>query len=100
MLIRIRENLMKSTGIIRTPQTVLPIVNGAEVLVERFENRYWCAELQRLRAVFLAEMGADETQIKASFCEAIRIAKQQKSVSLAMRAEASYAKYRRQKLEC
>ena len=42
-------------------------------------------------------MGADETQIEASFCEAIRIAKEQKSVSLATRAEATYAEYRRQK---
>ena len=54
----------------------------AEVLVERFVNRYWSAELHRLRAVFLAAVGADETQIEASFCEAIRIAKERKSVSL------------------
>ena len=42
-------------------------------------------------------MGADETQIEASFCEAIRIAKEQKSISLEKRAEATYAEYRRQK---
>ena len=42
-------------------------------------------------------MGADETQIEASFCEAIKIAKEQKSVSLENRAEATYAEYRRQK---
>jgi len=47
--------------------------------------------------VFLATLGADETQIEASFCEAIRIAKEQKSVSLEKRAEATYAEYRRQK---
>jgi hypothetical protein len=47
--------------------------------------------------VFLAEMRADETQIEASFCAAIRTAKQQKSVSLAARAEASYAEYRDRK---
>jgi hypothetical protein len=35
-----------------------------------------------LRGVFLAVMGADEAQIEASFSEAIRIAKGQKSVSL------------------
>jgi hypothetical protein len=33
--------------------------------------------------VFLAAMGADETKIEASFCEAIRIAMEQKSISLA-----------------
>ena len=42
-------------------------------------------------------LGADETQIEASFCEAIRIAKEQKSISLEKRAEATYAEYRRQK---
>jgi len=75
----------------------LEAINEAEALAERFENRYWCAELHRLRAVFLAAIGADEMQIEASFCEAIRIAKEQKSVSLEKRAEASYAEYRRQK---
>ena len=42
-------------------------------------------------------MGAEETQIEASFCEAIRIAKEQKSVSLEKRAEATYAEYRAKK---
>ena len=66
-------------------------------MVERSEQREWCAELHRLRGLFLAALGADETQIEASFCTAIRIAKEQKSVSLAKRAEATYAEYRRQK---
>jgi adenylate cyclase len=75
----------------------LEVVNEAEALVRRFENRYWCAELHRLRGVFLAALGADENQIKASFCEAIRIAREQKSVSLEKRSEETYAEYRRQK---
>ena len=75
----------------------LEVVNEAEALAERFEQRCYCAELHRLRGVFLAAMGAGETQIEASFCEAIRIAKEQKSVSLEKRAEATYAEYRRQK---
>ena len=37
--------------------------------------------------MFLAALGADEMQIEASFCEAIRIAKEQKSTSLEERAE-------------
>jgi predicted ATPase len=75
----------------------LEAINEAEALAERFEQRYFSAELQRLRGVFLAAIGADETQIEASFCEAIRIATEQKSVSLEKRAEATYAEYRRQK---
>jgi hypothetical protein len=42
-------------------------------------------------------MGADETKIEASFCAAIRIAKEQKSVSLEKHARATYAEYARQK---
>jgi predicted ATPase len=72
-------------------------INEAEALAERFEQHYCFAELHRLRGVFLAALGADETQIEASFCEAIRIAREQKSVSLEKRAEASYAEYRDRK---
>jgi serine/threonine protein kinase len=75
----------------------LEAIKEAEVLVERFENRYWCAELHRLRGVFLAAMGTDEPQIEASFSAAISTAKDQKSISLEKRAEATYAEYRRQK---
>jgi hypothetical protein len=75
----------------------LEAIKEAEALVERSEEHWWCAELHRLRAVFLATLGADETQIEASFCAAIRTAKEQKSVSLAARAEATYAEYLRQK---
>jgi tetratricopeptide (TPR) repeat protein len=72
-------------------------IREAEALAERFENRYWCAELHRLRGVFLAAIGADETQIEASFRAAISTAKKQKSLSLEKRAKQSYAEYRRQK---
>jgi len=75
----------------------LDTISEADALAERLEQRLYCAELHQLRGVFLATLGADETQIEASFCEAIRVAREQKSVSLARRAEASYAEYRRQK---
>jgi adenylate cyclase len=72
----------------------LDAIKEAEALVESSGERWWCAELQRLSGVFLAAIGADETQIEASFRAAIRTAKRQKSTSLAARAEASYAAYR------
>jgi predicted ATPase len=75
----------------------LEAISQAEAMVERSEERWWCAELHRLRGVFLATLGADEAQIESSFCAAISTAKRQKSVSLAKRAEATYAEYRRQK---
>src|SRR5215470_2409977 len=75
----------------------LEAIKEAEALVERYEDRFWCAELHRLHGMFLAATGAEETQIQASFGEAIRVAKEQKSVSLEKRAEGTYAEYRRKK---
>jgi tetratricopeptide (TPR) repeat protein len=75
----------------------LEAIKEAEALVERFEDRGWSAELYRLRSVFLAAIGADEAQIEASLCEAIRTAMGQKSIPLEKRAESTYAEYRRQK---
>jgi hypothetical protein len=53
--------------------------------------------MHRLRAMFLAALGADEMEIEASFCEAIRIAREQKSIPNEKRTEATYAEYRCQK---
>jgi predicted ATPase len=75
----------------------LEAITEADGAVERSGERWWCAELHRLRGVFLTAMGAVETQIEAFFYDAIRIAKQQKSISLEKRAEATCAEYRRQK---
>ena len=80
----------------RIPEA-LEAIKEAEALAERSGERWWSAELYRLRGVFLAAFGADETRIEASFYAAIRIAKEQKSVSLQKRAEGTYAEYRRQK---
>jgi predicted ATPase len=80
----------------RTSEALEGISEG-EALIERFEDRSWRAELHRLRGVFLAALGAEETQIEASFRTAIRIAGEQKSISLGKRAEATYAEYRGQK---
>ena len=77
----------------RSPEA-LEAIREAEEVVERSEERWWCAELHRLRGVFLAAMGADEAQIEAAFSEAIQTARQQKSISLLQRAKASYAAYR------
>jgi Protein kinase domain/NACHT domain len=75
----------------------LEAIREAEALAERFEVGWWYAELHRLRGVFLATLGADHAQIESSFCEAMRIASEQKSISLKKLAEASHAEYRRQK---
>ena len=66
----------------------LEAIIEAGAMAERSGDRYWCAVLHRLRAVFLAAVGAEASQIDAWFSEAIRIAKKQKSVSLEKRADA------------
>jgi adenylate cyclase len=75
----------------------LAAIEDAESMAERSGERQWSAELHRLRGVFLAALGADEAQVDASFCAAIRIAKDQRSVSLERRAQATCAEYRRQR---
>jgi hypothetical protein len=75
----------------------LETVNEAITLVEKSEERWWYAELFRLRGVFLAAIGADEAEVEASFCAAISTAREQKSIPLACRAEVACVEYRRQK---
>jgi predicted ATPase len=75
----------------------LEAISEAEALAERSEERWWSAELHRLRGVFLTAIGAAESQIEASFCAAVKTAKEQGSVSLEKRAEATYTEYRRQR---
>jgi tetratricopeptide (TPR) repeat protein len=75
----------------------LEAINEAEALAERFEHRSVLSGMHRLRGVFLAALGADEMEIEASFCEAIRIAREQKSIPNEKRTQATYAEYRRQK---
>jgi Protein kinase domain/NACHT domain len=75
----------------------LEAINEAKELVERSEERWWSAELYRLRAVFLAALGAAPTDIEASFRESANTAKRQQSAALAKRAEMTYAEYRRKK---
>jgi tetratricopeptide (TPR) repeat protein len=79
------------------PSEALEAIKEAQALADRFQQRDSSAELHRLRGVFLATLGGDATQIEASFCEAIKIAREQKSVSLEKRAQGTYAEYRRQK---
>ncbi len=81
----------------RTSEALETILE-AEAIVERSGFREWHAELHRLRGVFLTAIGADETHIETSFCEAIRIAREQKSIALGKRAEGTYEEYRRQKV--
>jgi hypothetical protein len=80
----------------RTPEA-LEAIKEADALVEKHEGYIMRCGLHLLRGVFLTALGAEEAQIEASFRAAIKIAREQKSVSLEKCAEATYAEYRRQK---
>jgi hypothetical protein len=80
----------------RTPEA-LAAIKEAEDLAEKSGERFYDGELHRLRGVFLAAMGADEPQVETSFRAGIRTAREQKSISLEKRAEATYTEYRRQR---
>jgi hypothetical protein len=75
----------------------LEALDEAEGFAQGSSARCWSAELRRLRGVFLTALDAEEAKIDDSFCAAVRVAREQKSVSLEKRAEASYAEYCRQK---
>ena len=75
----------------------LRAITEAEALVETSQARCWSAELYRLRGVFLAKLGAEDAKIEEAFREAIRTAKEQKSISLIKRAKSAYERYRCQK---
>ena len=42
----------------------LAAIKEAEALGESYGEHWWCAEVHRLRGVFLAAIGADETQMR------------------------------------
>jgi hypothetical protein len=64
-------------------------------VAERFDAHAYDALLLRLRGVFLTAIGAEDARIESSFCEAVKVAQEQKSFFLASQAEATYAEFRR-----
>jgi hypothetical protein len=68
----------------------------AKTFVERYQQHWWSAELHRLSGIFLAAIDGNQARIQATFFKAISIAKDQGSISLRVRAEASEVAFRRQ----
>ena len=73
----------------------LEAIEEAQAHIEIYGERWHLSELYRLRALLLAATGGDNTKIEDSFRAAMSTAKQQQSLSLEKRAEASYAEFRR-----
>ncbi len=96
LLLALRAEALDLAG--RTAEALQEITK-ADALVETTDVRCWCAELHRLRGLFLAKLGADESAIEKALHDAIHSASQQKSISLGKRAEEAYAEYQRQRGE-
>ena len=88
---------LKAEALYLADRTFEALETIKEELLEVAEARWWCAEMHRLRGIFLAALRAEDSEIEGAFHEAIRIAQQQKSLSLTKRAEATFAEYYRQK---
>jgi predicted ATPase len=61
-------------------------------LIEKSEERYWEAEVQRTRGELLKLHGASAAEIEACFHQAIGIARRQGAKSLELRAATSLAR--------
>jgi len=55
----------------------------AEAVAERFEVRWWCAELHRLRGVFLAALVLARPRLRLRSAKPLESQKSKKSISLA-----------------
>jgi predicted ATPase len=70
----------------------LAALTEAQAAVEQHEERWWEAELYRLRGDLLLQSGAASTEAEASFQQALAIARRQGARSLELRAAMSLAR--------
>ena len=70
----------------------LATVVEAQSLVEQTEERFWAAELCRVRGELLLASGAETSEIEMWFETAVQIAQQQQAKSLELRAATSLAR--------
>jgi hypothetical protein len=79
----------------RAPEA-LEAVDEAEAVAQRFEHGNIFSRLHWLRGILLSAMGAEQSQIEASFRAAVTIAREQKSILQEECAAETYAEYCRQ----
>ena len=68
----------------------------AQAMIEESEERYWEAELHRLRGELLLMQGAPLSEVEQCFHRAIEIARRQQAKSLELRAAMSLSRLWRQ----
>jgi len=76
----------------------LEAINEGEALAERLSS-VWCfPDCTGIAVCFSRLLVLRRPKLRLRFCEAIRIAREQKSILLEKCAEGTYAEYRRQKV--
>ena len=77
-------------------QKGLAVLAEAQAMIEESEERYWEAELHRLRGELLLMEGAPLSEVESCFDRAIEIARRQQAKSLELRAAVSLSRLWRQ----
>jgi predicted ATPase/DNA-binding winged helix-turn-helix (wHTH) protein len=86
--------LAETLAAARQLQAGLDVVDEALAAVERTRERFYAAELHRLRGELLLATGGDRAKVAACFETAIGIARHQAALALERRAQQSLAKLR------
>jgi predicted ATPase len=84
--------LAEAYGKAGQPREGLAVLAEAQALVEKNEERFWEAELYRLRGELLLMERANTAEIEACFHQAIEIARWQQAKSLELRAVMSLSR--------
>lgn len=85
--------LAEAYGSAGMPAEGLLVLDDAQALIVKKEERFWEAEVCRVRGELLLQQGSDESEIDACFQKAIAIARRQQAKSLELRAAVSLARF-------
>ena len=88
--------LAEAWGKAGRPAEGLAVLADVQALIEESEERYWEAELHRLRGELLLMQGAPLSEVEQCFHRAIEIARRQQAKSLELRAAMSLSRLWRQ----
>jgi predicted ATPase len=83
------------------PEDGLQALAEAHTLVEQHDERWWEAEIHRLRGVLLLrQAGTQQAEAEACFQQALDVARRQEAKSLELRAAMSLARLWQQQGKC
>ena len=85
--------LAEATALLGNPESGLQSLDEAQILVEQTEDRWWEAEIHRLRGVLLLRQSmAAQAEANAWLSRALEVARRQQAKSLELRAATTLAR--------